>query len=70
MRYFVKNGIRMCEPDCADEWMDQIWLVGCDYDGCHTADELKGLIDELISYSLRARECLRDGKLFPNKNDN
>lgn len=69
MRYFTKDGIRMCEPDCADEWMEEIWLVGCDYDGCHNAEDLKHLIDELISYSQKARDCLRNGKIFPSNEE-
>lgn len=28
-----------------------IWAIGCDYDGCNTVESLKGLIDELVSYT-------------------
>lgn len=55
----------MCEPNCADEWLESIWQVGCDYDGCHSAEDLKSLIDELIEMSQKARDCLNNGILFP-----
>jgi hypothetical protein len=54
-----------CEPNTADEWLKQIWLIGCDYDGCHTSTDLMKLVDELLNYADKARECLRDGKIFP-----
>ena len=38
--------------------------IGCDYDGCHSADDLKKLIDELVGMANNARNCLWDGKLF------
>ena len=25
------TGCKMCEPDCADEWLFDIWAIGCDY---------------------------------------
>lgn len=69
MRYYIdeKTGCRMCEPDCADEWLFDIWAVGCDYDGCNSVEDLKRLIDELIQYANNARECLRNGKIFPTE---
>ena len=39
------TGCKMCEPDCADEWLFQIWAVSCDYDGENTVEGLKRLID-------------------------
>lgn len=54
----------MCEPDCADELLFQIWAVGCDYDGENTVDGLKRLIDELVGMSQKARGCLHDGKIY------
>ena len=58
------NGIQMCEPDCVDEWLSFIWAVGCDYDGYQTAEDLKGLIDELVEMADKARDCLWKSKLF------
>lgn len=59
-----KSGCKMCDPDCVDEWLFDIWAIGCDYDGYHTAEDLKDLIDELVAMANKARDCLWDGKLF------
>ena len=59
-----ETGMKMCEPDCVDEWLWFIRAIGLDYDGCHTDKSLKELIDELIDMTNKARECLWDGKLF------
>lgn len=69
MKYWYDKTFRgvICEPDCADEWIDLIWQVGCDYDGCNTIESLKRLIDELIKYSINAGKCLRDGKIFTDE---
>lgn len=69
MRYWIdeESGIRMSEPDCCDEWLSMIWMVGVDYDGCSTATELKHLIDELVEMSEKARDCLNNGRLFPEE---
>lgn len=69
MRYWIdeESGIRMSEPDCCDEWLSMIWMVGVDYDGCITTTEFKRLIDELIEMSEKARDCLRNGRLFQNE---
>ena len=37
-----------------------IWAIGCDYDGCNTAESLKELIDELVSYTQLPRERVPD----------
>ena len=60
------TGVPMCEADCADEWLQLIWSVGCDYDGFNDVDGLKSLIDELVTMSQNARTCMREGKLFSN----
>lgn len=60
------TGCKMCEPDCADEWLFDIWAIGCDYDGESTVDGLKRLVDSLVEMSQKARDCLHDGKLFPS----
>jgi len=54
----------MCEPDCADEYLFDIWAIGVDYDGCHTVEEFKKLVDELVAMSKEARKCLWENKLF------
>lgn len=66
MRYWYdeEHDMKMCEPDCVDEWLFDIWAIGCDYDGCYSAEELKQLIDELVGMSGKARDCLWDGQLF------
>ena len=55
----------VCEPNCADEWLWQLWAIGLDYDGCNTVESLKGLVD----IAKKARECLYDGKLFDDKEE-
>ena len=66
MRFWIdkETGTKMCEPDCTDEWLFDIWAIGCDYDGCHSAEDLKKLVDDLVEMANNARECLWDGKLF------
>lgn len=59
----------VCEPDCVDEWLELIWEVGVDYDGCHSVESLKGLVDELLDMAGKARYCLEDGKLFTDKEE-
>lgn len=60
-----QTGCKMCEPNCADEWLQFIWEVGYGYDGYMKASDLRDLIDELISMSQKARDCLRQGLIFP-----
>lgn len=66
MRFWIdeETGMKLCEPDCVDEWLFDIWAIGYDYDGCYTAEELKKLIDELVDMANKARECLWENKLF------
>jgi phosphoribosylaminoimidazole carboxylase (NCAIR synthetase) len=59
----------VCEPDCTEEWLELIWAIGFDYDGCHSEESLKGLIDELIEMVQKARRCLYDGKVFVNEEE-
>lgn len=67
MRIWIdsETGCKMCEPNCADEWLQFIWEIGWDYDGYTKASDLRDLIDELISMSQKARDCLRQGLIFP-----
>lgn len=69
MRYWIddKTGIKMCEPNCADEWCYLIWAIGTDYDGCETVEQLKKLVDELVDMSQKARNCMDEGYIFPPK---
>ena len=62
--YSEEHGVWMCEPDCVDEWLFDIWAIGVDYDGCQTSEELKKLIDELVTMIEMARGCLWENKLF------
>ena len=66
MKHWIdeETGYKMCEPDCADEWLFDIWAIGCDYDGETTVKGLKRLVDELVGMANNARNCLCDGKLF------
>lgn len=66
MKHWIEkeNGIRMCEPDCVDEWLFSIWAKGSDYDGCNSVDDLKRLVDELVNRAEKARECLWTNHLF------
>ena len=66
MRYYIdkETGCRMCEPDCADEWLFDIWAIGVDYDGARSERELKQLVDELVDMAQKARECLWSRQLF------
>jgi hypothetical protein len=59
----------VCEPNCADEWLELLWDVALDYDGCGTVDSLKELIDELVDMSNKARKCLHNGELFADKDE-
>lgn len=42
--------------DNKDKWCQLIADIGFDYDGCNTIESLKGLIDELVRYSLNSRD--------------
>ena len=59
-----KTGLTMCESDCVDEWLSDIWAIGADYDGCNSVESLKKLVDELVGMAKKARECLWQNKLF------
>ena len=37
-----------------------IWALGVDYDGCNTVESLKGLIDELVSYTQLPEDQIPD----------
>lgn len=51
-------------PDSVEEYLNLIWMVGCDYDGYNTVEDLKSLIDELVGYANKARVCLKENKLY------
>lgn len=61
-----ETGCNFVEPNCVEEWLEMIWAIGCDYDGCNTVESLKELIDELMDMTKEAVVCLRNGYLFPN----
>ena len=62
--YDEQAQVQFCEPNCVDEWLQLIWTVGVDYDGCKTVGCLKSLVDELVDMAKKARECLHQGSLF------
>lgn len=59
-----QTGMTYSKPSCADECLFDIWAIGCDYDGCHSAEDLKMLVDTLAELAQQARAFLYDGKLF------
>lgn len=59
-----QTGCKMCEADCVDEWLSDIYNIGYDYDRYRDAKNLMELIDELLEMVCKARNCLWQGKLF------
>ena len=55
---------KMCEPDCVDEWLSDIYNIGYDYDGYRDAKNLMEIIDELLEMVHKAQDCLWHGQLF------
>lgn len=60
-----ETGCNYAKPNCVAEWLDLIWGIGFDYDGCNTVKSLKELIDELMDMTKEAMVCLSNGHLFP-----
>ena len=56
--------INFYEPDCVEEWLELMWDIGADYDGCHTVESLQSLIDEQMEMVSRAIRCLRNGAIY------
>ena len=71
MKYWYDKEFKgvVCEPNCADEWLEMLWAIGLDYDGCGTVESLKALVDEFMDMANKARECLHKGQLFKNVTD-
>lgn len=46
--------------DKIDYYLDIIFGLGADYDGCNSVESLRSLIDELVEYSSIARRILHD----------
>lgn len=59
----------ICEPTCADEWLELLWEIALDYDGCNTVESLQELVDELVEISKNARTCLYEDKIFEDKEE-
>lgn len=59
-----QTGVIYSNPSCVDECLFDIWAIGCDYDGCHSAEDLQMLVDTLVELAQQARALLHDGKLF------
>lgn len=38
-----------------NSYLDLIYMIGCDYDGCNNAEDLKELIDELIDLAIKGK---------------
>ena len=46
--------------DKIDYYLDIIYAIGIDYDGCDKPESLKKLIDELVEYADKARKTLHN----------
>lgn len=46
--------------DRIDYYLDIIFGLGADYDGCDSVESLKRLIDEIVEYSSIARSVLHN----------
>ena len=57
----------ICEPNCADEWMELIQDIAWGYDNCSSTESLKELIDEMVDAAGWARSCLDEGKIFEDR---
>lgn len=57
-----KNGFYI--PDSVEGWLEVVVMIACDYDGYNTVDGLKSLIDEIVEYANKARDCLKENKLY------
>ena len=53
-----QTGCKMCEPNCAEEWLQHIQELAIGYDGCSKAEDLKDLIDEMVQSARNAQRCL------------
>lgn len=60
----MEDEARLHRPCSCDEYLELIYAIGYDYDGCEKPESLKELIDELVELSTKARECLHEGRLF------
>ena len=56
----VKLLITKQQFDKIDYYLDIIFGLGADYDGCNSVESLKGLIDELVEYANKARKVLHN----------
>lgn len=62
-----RTGTIYQEPEYANEYLQQIYLLSIDYDGCHNVKDLKALIDEIVDLSNKAMDCLYEGKIINPK---
>lgn len=60
------NGIT-ATPNCTEEYLDLIYDISVDYDGCNTVESLKELIDEMVDLTKKAKQCLKQGKIKVDK---
>lgn len=60
------NGITTT-PNCTEEYLDLIYDISIDYDGCNTVESLKELIDEMVDLTKKAKQCLEQGKIKADK---
>lgn len=60
------NGITAA-PNCTEEYLDLIYDISVDYDGCNTVESLKELIDEMVDLTKKAKQCLKQGKIKVDK---
>lgn len=58
MKKFNAKQINCYMPKTTAEWLELIYDISIDYDGCNTIESLKELIDEMREYTINARKAL------------
>ena len=54
-----QTGCKMCEADCVDEWLFDIWATGHNYDGASTVEDFKFLVKhQTLNTSIRKQEIV------------
>ena len=66
---YLKKKIRVQERNIKvmQKYLELIYDLGVDYDGCNTIEGLKGLIDELMEYVYYSRICDTTKPIYINQ---
>ena len=59
-----ETGIPDSKPDAVDEYLNMIFAIGVDCDGCYTVEKLKSIINEMVSLASDARVALEENRLY------